>query len=217
MKIDSLREMASDLVPVAGTRALERWHAAGVRLVDPETTYVQRSMLATIRIGAGSVIFPNVYLLGKISIGKRCVILPNLILCNVRVGDGSQLGRPQYVDTVIGSGVRVGQFAEIVRSRIGDNSAAQHFGYLGDTRIGRGVNVGAGTVTANYDGKNKNRTIIRSGAFTGVNASIVAPVVVGSRAYIGAGATIRKDVPRDAIVVGLDRVIGRRPRRTKEK
>lgn len=156
----------------------------------------------TIEDAASTVIYPDV------KIGPDTVIHPHTIIeSNVRIGKNSSIGpfariRPG-VD--IGDGVEIGNFVELVRTRVGDDTKIKHHTYMGDAMVGKGVNVGAGTITANFDGKGKFRTVIDDGAFIGVGAILIAPVRIGEKAIVGAGCVVPKnhDVPKGATVVGV--------------
>ncbi len=152
-------------------------------------------------IGKNSRIGPNV-LLKNVEIGENVEIFANSIIEGAVIDDQCQIGpfagvRP---DTVIESGVKLGNFIEVKKSFIGQESKAHHFGYLGDAVIGSHVNIGAGTITCNYDGKNKHQTQIAE-AFIGSHSGLVAPVAIGKNATIGAGSTITHDAPPDALTV----------------
>jgi bifunctional UDP-N-acetylglucosamine pyrophosphorylase/glucosamine-1-phosphate N-acetyltransferase len=189
---------------------------AGVSLADPETAYLGED----VQIGTDTELGPQVQVLGKTVIGKNvqiamgCVITdstvadgtvlkPYTVLEEARVGAGGILGpfsrlRP---GTVLAEGVHLGNFVETKKAVIGKGSKANHLAYLGDALIGAGVNVGAGTITCNYDGVNKHTTTLGDGVFIGSDTQLVAPVTVGRGAYIGAGSTITKDVPEDALAL----------------
>ncbi|MFC1658476.1 bifunctional N-acetylglucosamine-1-phosphate uridyltransferase/glucosamine-1-phosphate acetyltransferase [Candidatus Omnitrophota bacterium] len=158
----------------------------GVRIVDPDSTRVCWDT----RIGAGSVVFPFTVIETNVKIGKDCSIGP---FCHLRPG------------VVIRDKSKIGNFTEVSRSTIGERTAAKHFCFLGDSRIGKGVNIGAGTVTANYDGKKKSITKIRDQAFIGSDTILVAPLRIGRRARTGAGSVVtrRRDVPPGKTVVGV--------------
>jgi bifunctional UDP-N-acetylglucosamine pyrophosphorylase/glucosamine-1-phosphate N-acetyltransferase len=123
------------------------------------------------------------------------------------IGDGATVGPYVHLrpDTVLDAGVKVGNFVEIKNSKVGKGSKVPHLSYIGDTDMGAGVNIGSGTITVNYDGKKKHRTVIEDNAFIGCNTNLVAPVSVGRGAYIAAGSTITKDVPPDALGVARAR------------
>ncbi len=165
---------------------LDELMAAGVTITDPGTTFIDNS----VSIGADTIIFPCTIIEGGVKIGAKCLIGP---FARLRPG------------TKVGDGVEIGNFVEICRSEIGKGTRIKHHTYLGDTVVGKNVNIGAGTITANYDGKNKNRTVISDNAFIGVGARLVAPVKVGKGAKVGAGSVVtkNKDVPAGKTVMGV--------------
>ncbi|MBI2965388.1 MAG: bifunctional UDP-N-acetylglucosamine diphosphorylase/glucosamine-1-phosphate N-acetyltransferase GlmU [Chloroflexi bacterium] len=198
-------------------RILERLMASGVSVVDPSTTYVD----IQVEIGQDTVIAPNTHLRGSTRIGQACEIGPNAILTDVAVGDGSRviasfaesasIGARVNVGpfsrirpgTVIDDDVYIGNFAEIKNSHVGSGTHIGHFSYTGDATLGRRVNIGAGAVTCNFDGKAKHATIIGDDASIGSDTMLVAPIRVGARAKTGAGAVATKDIPPGVTVVGV--------------
>jgi len=197
-------------------RVLERLMLSGVTVRDPDTTWVS----AEAEIGQDTVIEPYSFVLGATRIGTGCTIGPYADIADSEIGDGCRVERSwlrgvQIGDgtdcgpfvrirpgTRIADGVHIGSFAEINRSTIGSGSRVPHFSYLGDAVIGRDVNIGAGTITANYDGANKNRTEIEDGAFVGVDTMLRAPVRLGKGSRTGAGSIVLADVPPGVTVVG---------------
>lgn len=191
--------------------------AENVQVVDPKTTYVDEQ--AT--VGEGTTIYPSTTILGKTVIGKNCEIGPNSVIQdseiadnsvvffsvvkNSEMGEGSDIGPFSHLrDHVkIGIGVHIGNYVEMVRTIVADGTHIGHVTYLGDTEVGRNVNIGAGTITANYDGKNKYKTIIEEGALIGANTVFVAPVTVGRGAKTAAGSVIKKDVVAGTLVAGV--------------
>ncbi len=190
--------------------------AAGVTLEDPGTAYID----AAVAIGADTVIRPGVSIEGATTIGRDCVIHSGTRIVDSTIGDGVTvfnhcvITNTRLADAVkvgpfahlrdgadIRDHAKVGNFVEIKKTVFGAGSKANHLAYLGDATVGEGVNIGAGTITCNYDGVKKNQTTIEDGAFIGSDTQLIAPVTVGKRAYIGTGATIRKDVPADALAV----------------
>ena len=158
----------------------------GVTIVDPFTTHIA----ANVKIGKGTTIHPLSYIEDDVVIGKNCSIGPF-----ARVRAHSRLE----------DHVTVGNFVEVNRSTIGKNSKAKHLTYLGDTNIGENVNIGCGTIVANYDGKVKSKTVIKNGAFIGSGSILVAPLTVGKNAMTGAGAVVTRNhnVPDNSVVIGI--------------
>ncbi len=191
----------------------------GVTIVDPNTTFID----VDVEIGQDTIIYPNTYIEGNTTIGEDCAIGPNIRFVNMKVGskvtahfsycheaeicDGVTLGPYVHLrpGTTIGENVKIGNFVEVKNSSIGEGSKLPHLQYIGDTDMGSGVNVGCGTVTCNYDGKSKYRTTIGDNAFIGCNTNLVAPVNVEDGAYIAAGSTITKDVPKDNLAIARAR------------
>ncbi len=197
-------------------RILDAHMREGVTVRDPASTHIE----APVQIGRDTVILPGTLLRGGTKIGVDCVIGPNTDLQDTVVGDGAlvehSVGRGAEVGdgasvgpysflrpgTVLEGGSKVGAYCEVKNSRVGEGSKVPHLSYVGDAEIGAGANLGAGTITANFDGVNKNRTTLGDGAFTGVNTTLIAPVEVGEDAYTGAGSVINKDVPPGRLAVG---------------
>jgi bifunctional UDP-N-acetylglucosamine pyrophosphorylase/glucosamine-1-phosphate N-acetyltransferase len=194
--------------------------AGGVTLVDPATTYID----VDVEVGQDTVIHPNVYLEGTTKIGARCTIHSGVRLINSTLGDDVTVNNYCVVtDSSIADGARIGPFAHMrpgndVRARaqvgnfvelkktvLGEGSKANHLAYLGDATIGAKVNVGAGTITCNYDGVSKHQTVIEDGVFVGSDSQLVAPVRVGQGAYIAAGSSIVEDVPAGALAIARGR------------
>jgi bifunctional UDP-N-acetylglucosamine pyrophosphorylase / glucosamine-1-phosphate N-acetyltransferase len=187
----------------------------GVTLVDPERTYVD----VGVKVGPDTTILPGTILEGDTRIGAGCTIGPDAriadsriadgveitasVVKGARIGEGSTVGPYAHLrpGTVLGKRAKAGSFVEIKKSRIGDGSKVPHLAYVGDAEIGRDVNVGAGTITCNYDGVKKHRTVIGDGAFIGSDTMLVAPVKIGRGAVTGAGSTITRDVPPGALAV----------------
>lgn len=188
---------------------------SGVTLLD-RNIYIE----AGVTIGRDTVIYPNSYILGKTAIGEDVTIGPNSVIKDSTLMDTVEIGGFVNIEgavveqgakigpfsrvrpaTVIGRNAKVGNFVEIKNSTLDEGAKASHLSYIGDSEIGRGVNIGAGTITCNYDGKRKHRTIIEDDVFVGSNTALVAPVRVGANAVIGAGSTITKDVPENALAV----------------
>jgi len=205
-------------------RTLARLMDAGVSVRDPANTYVD----VDVSVGADTVLYPGVTLEGDTVVGANCKIRSWVRISNSRLGDdvsvldgtiieessvdsGAILGpyarlRP---GSDIGAGAKVGNFVETKATRVGAGSKAGHLSYLGNARIGDNVNIGAGTITCNYDGANKYETVIDDGAFIGSNTALVAPVRIGKNAYVGAGSTIVEDVPDGALGIGRGRQVNK--------
>jgi bifunctional UDP-N-acetylglucosamine pyrophosphorylase/glucosamine-1-phosphate N-acetyltransferase len=190
--------------------------AAGVTIDDPATTYID----ATVQVGPDTIIHPGVTLEGATIVGSGCEIHSGVRAVNARIGDRVTifnhcvLTDATLADDVsvgpfahlrnhseLGKGARVGNFVEMKKTVAGAGSKAMHLSYLGDATIGEKVNIGAGTITCNYDGVRKNQTVIEDGAFIGSDTQLVAPVTIGKGAYVGSGSTIREDVPAGALAV----------------
>jgi bifunctional UDP-N-acetylglucosamine pyrophosphorylase/glucosamine-1-phosphate N-acetyltransferase len=211
--------------------------AAGVTIEDPATAYIDRD----VTVGADTVLHPNVSLEGTTTIGAGCeihsgarivncqigdgaIVLNHSVLAGARVGNGARIGPFAHLrkDADVRDRARVGNFVELKNTVLGAGSKSMHLAYLGDARIGEGVNVGAGTITCNYDGERKQQTVIRDGAFIGSDSQLIAPVTIGERAYIGSGSTIRENVPAGALAVSagkqrnIDNWVADRKKRAKE-
>ena len=170
------------------------------KIIDPKTTFIDEM----VRIDAGTVIYPFTQILGRTKIGKNCKILAS-ILEDCIIGNNVSIGPFSHIraQSVIEDGAEIGNFVEIVRSKIGAQSKAKHFSYLGDVTVGKKVNIGAGTITANFDGKNKWKTEIGDQSLIGVDTSFVAPVKIGKRVKTGAGAVVISNLPNDSTAVGI--------------
>ena len=185
MGINTRQDLACANV-IMNQRILERHMTRGVTIIDPGSTHID----IRARIGRDTVIYPFTVIDGQVNIGRHCEVGPFTHL------------RDQ---TVLKDRAEIGNFVEVKKSCVGAGTKAKHLTYLGDTTIGRKVNIGAGTITANYDGKHKYRTIIRDGVFIGSHTTLVAPVTVGRGALTGAGAVVlrNRNVPPNSIVVGM--------------
>jgi bifunctional UDP-N-acetylglucosamine pyrophosphorylase/glucosamine-1-phosphate N-acetyltransferase len=173
----------------------------GVTITDPDSTFID----ATVTIGQDTTIEPFSIIKGNTEIGQECRIGPHVYIEDAKIGDRSDCGpfaklRP---GTEVKEDVHIGSFAELVRTKVGRGSAVPHVSYLGDTDLGEDANIGAGTITANFDGSKKNRTVIGDGAFVGVDTMLVAPVKLGKGSRTGAGSVVTKDVPDGATAVGV--------------
>ncbi|KJU84388.1 bifunctional N-acetylglucosamine-1-phosphate uridyltransferase/glucosamine-1-phosphate acetyltransferase [Candidatus Magnetobacterium bavaricum] len=197
-------------------RIASRWMTEGVTLMDIDSILLSPD----VSIGQDTVIYPNVILEGHTEIGQGCTIYPNVIIIDTIIGDNVIIKNSSVVEnskieelatigpfahlrpgSIVGSKAKIGNFVEIKNSTIGANTKVSHLSYIGDSQLGRDVNIGAGTITCNYDGKKKYRTVIKDNVFVGSGTEIVAPVTVGENAFIGAGSTITVDVPDDALAI----------------
>ena len=172
----------------------------GVKLIAPETIFLNHDT----KIGKDVTINPNVIFGENVSIGNDVQILSFSHLANCRILEKSVIGPFARLrdKTLIGSHSRIGNFVEIKNSTLKKETKVNHLTYLGDATLGQQVNIGAGTITCNYDGKNKHKTIIEDGTFIGSNSSLVAPLHLGEGSYTGAGSVITKDVPKGKLAVG---------------
>jgi bifunctional UDP-N-acetylglucosamine pyrophosphorylase / glucosamine-1-phosphate N-acetyltransferase len=197
-----------------------RWMEAGVSLEDPSTTWIEPGVVLApdVTLGPGCRLAGETRVASGARLEQGCVVTdsdigpgahlkPYCVLSEARVAAGAQVGPFAHLrpGADVGEGAHVGNFVELKKARLGRGSKANHLTYLGDTEVGEGANIGAGTITCNYDGSAKHRTVIGDGAFIGSNASLVAPVSVGSGATIAAGSTITADVPDGALGIGRGR------------
>jgi bifunctional UDP-N-acetylglucosamine pyrophosphorylase/glucosamine-1-phosphate N-acetyltransferase len=206
-------------------RRVNRAHMLnGVTITDPATTYIEPG----VEIGMDTTILPNTHLLGGTRIGENCVIGPDSLLRDAVVGDDCHIEKSVVLESTLAAhvhmgpfsrlrpgctvheNVHIGNFAEAKNSSIGAGTHIGHFSYMGDTECGPDVNYGAGAITCNYDGKNKNRTRIGAGAFVGSDTLLIAPVEMGERARTGAGSVVTKNVPDDSLAVGAPARVIRR-------
>jgi bifunctional UDP-N-acetylglucosamine pyrophosphorylase/glucosamine-1-phosphate N-acetyltransferase len=193
-----------------------RWMDAGVTMIDPASTWIE----AEVTIGKDTVLHPNVTLEGRTALGEgttvcsgvriadctvghRVEILDHCVLRDSWIADEAHVGPFAHLrpGTRVGKQAKVGNFVEIKKADLGEGAKANHLSYLGDATIGKGVNIGAGTITCNYDGVHKHRTVIGDHVFIGSDTQIVAPVTIGGGAVVAAGTTVTQDVPADALVI----------------
>ena len=206
-------------------RVIESLMTDGVTFRNPATVVIDSS----VTIGADTVVYPFVTLEGTTRIGKDCVIEPGVHLVNVTVGENVHVKTGTVAEDAViadqatvgpyahlragsnlGRRVKVGNFVETKKAVFGEGAKASHLSYIGDAEVGADVNIGAGTITCNYDGVNKHKTVLEDGVFIGSDTQLVAPVRVGRGAYVGAGSTITKDVPAEALA------LSRTPQKTVE-
>ncbi len=171
----------------------------GVTLVAPETIFLS----SNIRFGKNVVINPYVVIGPKVKIGSNVEILSFTHIENAKIENNVKVGPFSRIrpGAILSKGSKVGNFVEIKNSRVGARSKINHLSYVGDTTIGKSTNIGAGTITCNYDGKRKNRTKIQDEVFIGSNSSLVAPVTIGKKSVIGAGSVITKNVRKGSLVL----------------
>lgn len=203
-------------------RVARRLMDEGVTIPNPDAVFID----AEAQIGPDTFICPGCYICGKTVIGANCMLEGNVYICNSTIGDNVTMKMGTYIEdsqveetcqlgpyahlrpgSVLKKGAKVGNFSEIKKSVIGEGSKVNHLSYIGDTQMGAGVNVGAGTITCNYDGKNKHVTEIGDHVFVGSNVNFVAPVTVESYAKIGAGSTITKRVPEQSLAIARSRQV----------
>ncbi|MBS3678622.1 bifunctional UDP-N-acetylglucosamine diphosphorylase/glucosamine-1-phosphate N-acetyltransferase GlmU [Ornithinibacillus massiliensis] len=201
-------------------RRINEYHMRnGVSIIDPENTYIQSDVV----IESDVVIYPGTMIGGKSIIRENAIIGPNSEIHNCEVGEGTVIKQSVATDSKIGArvnigpfahirpdanigdGAKIGNFVEIKKAELGEGSKVSHLSYIGDAKVGSNVNIGCGTITVNYDGKNKYLTTIEDDAFIGCNSNLIAPVTIGKGSYVAAGSTITKDVPSDALSVARAR------------
>jgi bifunctional UDP-N-acetylglucosamine pyrophosphorylase / glucosamine-1-phosphate N-acetyltransferase len=213
-------------------RINRQWMLRGVTMMDPATTYID----AAVEFGSDVVLYPNVYLEGNTLVGSevtiypncritdtyidsQCVIYENSSIESAHLESGVKVGpfariRP---DSYLQSGARIGNFVELKKTFIGEGTKANHLSYLGDATIGKNVNIGAGTITCNYDGEKKHPTVIEDGVFIGSDTQLIAPVKVGKGAYVAAGSSITEDVPENSLAIARGRQVNKPNWKPKKK
>jgi bifunctional UDP-N-acetylglucosamine pyrophosphorylase/glucosamine-1-phosphate N-acetyltransferase len=221
--VNSRRELA-DVTAILKSKRVEELMAAGVTIIDPESTWIGPDVV----VGPDTVLHPSVFLEGKTRIGSGCEIHACVRLIDTTVDDravvnnfcviieshiasGAQIGpfahlRPQ---SHVGEDAKVGNFVELKKTTLGRGSKANHLTYLGDATIGEKVNVGAGTITCNYDGTKKHPTVIEDGAFIGSDSQLIAPVRIGRGSYVAAGSSITEDVPEGALGIARGKQVNK--------
>lgn len=213
------RVALSEAERIMRARIAEKHMRAGVSIIDPASTYIS----AEAEIGADTILQPNVMIEGASVIGEDCFISSNSHITASRIGDRSTIRSSEILnsfvgddtnvgpfahlrpDTRLGDKVKIGNFVEVKKSQLGNGSKVSHLSYIGDAEVGTNVNIGCGTITVNYDGKNKHLTQIEDDSFIGCNSNLVAPVTVGKGSYVAAGSTISKDVPEDSLAIARAR------------
>ncbi|PYR55228.1 MAG: bifunctional UDP-N-acetylglucosamine diphosphorylase/glucosamine-1-phosphate N-acetyltransferase GlmU, partial [Acidobacteria bacterium] len=221
--VNSRKELA-ELTAILKSNRADELMAAGVTIEDPASAWIGPD----VTIGTDTILHPNVYLEGRTRIGSGCevhsgvrivdsaiddgVVINNFcVIVESHVSSGARVGpfahiRPQ---SDVGEQAHVGNFVELKKTALGPGSKANHLSYLGDATIGANVNVGAGTITCNYDGEKKNPTVIEDGAFIGSDSQLIAPVRVGRGAYVAAGSSITEDVPPGALAVARGKQVNK--------
>jgi bifunctional UDP-N-acetylglucosamine pyrophosphorylase/glucosamine-1-phosphate N-acetyltransferase len=221
--INSQRELA-ELAAVSRDAKNEELMSAGVTLIDPATTYVD----VDVEVGPDTIVHPNVHLEGRTRIGSACEIQAGARIVDSTIGDGATvrnycviqgasiaaravIGPFAHIrpESSIGEGAHVGNFVELKKTTLGPGTKANHLSYLGDATIGARVNVGAGTITCNYDGDRKHPTVIEDDVFVGTDTQLIAPVRVGAGAYVAAGTSVVEDVPPGSLAISRSRQVNK--------
>lgn len=229
LKIDDSTELSginnriqlSQAEKVMQQRILSKHMENGVTIIDPSNTYIQ----ADVEIEMDTIIYPGCIIEGNTRIGEGCTIGPNSriisstieknvevqnsVVIESHVSEDTHVGPFAYIrpESRIGRNVKIGDFVEIKKSVIGDNTKVSHLTYIGDAEVGKNVNMGCGTVTVNYDGQKKHKTVIGDNTFVGCNVNLVAPVTVNKNAYIAAGSTITDEVPEGSLAIARERQV----------
>ncbi|SDY57034.1 bifunctional UDP-N-acetylglucosamine pyrophosphorylase / Glucosamine-1-phosphate N-acetyltransferase [Proteiniborus ethanoligenes] len=195
----------------------------GITIINPDNTYID----SEVAIERDTIIYPGAIIEGNTRIGEDCIIGHNSRIVNCKIGDrvdiqmstiieskiddDSHIGPYAYIrpNSEIGKNVKIGDFVEVKNSKVDDNSKASHLSYIGDAYVGKGVNIGCGTVFVNYDGKNKHKTIVQDNAFIGCNVNLIAPVEVEEGAYVAAGSTITDKVPKKSLSIARARQVNK--------
>ena len=217
------RVQLSEVTKLMQKRINQKHMYAGVTIIDSDNTYIEDSVI----IGRDTIIYPNTYLENGTIIGSHCTIGPNTRVINSTVRNNVTIESSKVVESVIddgtnvgpfaylrpgsnlGKNVKIGDFVEVKKSTIGDNSKSSHLSYIGDAEVGKNVNIGCGVVFVNYDGKNKHKTIVGDGAFVGSNSNLIAPVTVEEGGYVAAGSTITDDVKKGDLAIARARQVNK--------
>jgi bifunctional UDP-N-acetylglucosamine pyrophosphorylase/glucosamine-1-phosphate N-acetyltransferase len=221
MGINSRIDLAQ-MEQILKERKLRQLMLEGVTIMDPASTYVSPD----VKIGQDTILYPNVFLEKGSVIGSGCKIYPNVrisqsvlednvivldssLISESHVRSGTQVGPFAHLRShaLIGREVRIGNFVEVKKSEIGDMTKAAHLSYLGDAQIGKDVNIGAGTITCNYDGAEKHRTVIEDHVFIGSDSQLIAPVTIHRGAFVAAGSSINQEVPEDSLAIARSRQV----------
>jgi len=220
------RIQLADVTKLMRKRVNEKHMLAGVTLIDPESTYIESDVV----IGKDTIIEPNTYLEGNTVIGEDCVIGPNSRIINTKIGDRTSIDSSKTIDAVVGdettvgpfaylrpkaklgNNCKIGDFVEVKNAVLGNGSKSSHLAYIGDAEVGEKVNIGCGVVFVNYDGKNKNKTIIKDGAFVGSNSNLIAPVTIEKEGYVACGSTITDNVGEGDLAIARARQVNKEGR-----
>jgi bifunctional UDP-N-acetylglucosamine pyrophosphorylase/glucosamine-1-phosphate N-acetyltransferase len=196
---------------------------AGVTLIDPKSVYIDYG----VKIGMDTVIYPGSYIEMGSEIGEEAIIGPNSRVVGSTIGNNTEINNSVIIDSIvgdsthigpfaylrpgskIGNNVKIGDFVEVKKSVIGDDTKVSHLTYIGDAEVGSNVNLGCGVVVVNYDGKNKNKTVIGDNAFVGCNVNLISPVTVKNNAYVAAGSTITEEVPENSLAIARSRQVNK--------
>ncbi|MQY65583.1 MAG: UDP-N-acetylglucosamine diphosphorylase/glucosamine-1-phosphate N-acetyltransferase [Clostridia bacterium] len=223
------RKQLVNIQKYVNMKNLERLLLTGVTIVDPSSTFID----FTVRVGRDTIIYPGSTILGKTRIGENCKLGPYAFIQNcqiengvevrasfiygAKIAKGAKVGPFSHIrpGTFVGEGARVGNFCEVKKSRIGRGTKVSHLSYIGDAFLGKGINIGAGTITCNFDGVRKNITRIGDNTFVGSDAKFIAPVKIGKGAVIGAGSTITEDVPAGKLAIARARQVIKDKKRKK--
>lgn len=209
-------------IDILKTNILKRLMLQGITIIDPSSAYVEPD----VKIGKDSILSPGIYLSGQTSIGENTLLEPGVVIKDSKIGnnvivkaysvitesvieDKAKIGPFAHMrpGSHVAEGAKIGNFVEIKKAYVGKGSKASHLTYLGDAQIGSDVNIGAGTITCNYDGKRKYKTVIKDKAFIGSNTALIAPISIGEEALIGAGSVITEDVPDKKLAIARARQV----------
>ncbi|KGR82559.1 bifunctional N-acetylglucosamine-1-phosphate uridyltransferase/glucosamine-1-phosphate acetyltransferase [Ureibacillus massiliensis 4400831 = CIP 108448 = CCUG 49529] len=213
------RVALSQAEEIMRARINEKHMRNGVTIINPLTTHISMDAV----IGSDTVIKPGVVIEGNTIIGEDCIIGPNSQITNSQIGNRTSVQNSVVISSIVGEDttigpfahlrpdsqlgnhVKIGNFVEVKKSTLGNDAKVSHLSYIGDAEVGNDVNIGCGSITVNYDGKNKHKTIIEDRVFVGCNSNLVAPVKIGEGSFIAAGSTVTKEVPKDALAIARAR------------
>lgn len=215
------RMQLAEACQIQKMRTLNKLMKNGVTIIDPASTYIDDQ----VEIGMDSIIYPSTIIEGNTVIGEDCIIGPGCRIVNSKIQDSVEIKNSVIMESsvdsnttvgpfaylrpgsVIGKKVKIGDFVEIKKSTISDGAKISHLTYVGDAHIGKNVNLGCGVVVVNYDGKNKNKTVVGDNAFVGCNVNLISPVEVKNNAYVAAGSTITEEVPENALAIARNKQV----------